>query len=226
MLSMAWWFACVVSSAEPPTSPRAQRVPVPVSLPYPKVPSRPRCPPSVRELPASPLFEASDARLSGPAVIVTLKEARLLAVYANGRLAEAKSGGPACWPVGLASGYASGHKQRQGDLRTPEGWQRTSDRPWSQFYHALTVHYPGPSDAERGLRDGLITKSQRDAILAAHRKGKLPPMNTRLGGLIAIHGGGGGSDWTLGCIALDNAHIDAMRELLPANMRTDLLVLP
>ena len=158
-------------------------------------------------------------------MIVVLKDARRIGVYDGGSLAKTESG-PACWSIGLAGTYVSGHKQRQGDMRTPEGWQRTSDRPWSRFYHALTVHYPGPADAARGLAEGLINAEQYDAIVAAHRRGRLPPMNTKLGGLIAIHGGGGTSDWTLGCVALDNEHIDAMRDLLPANMRTDLLVLP
>ena len=184
------------------------------------------CPATVADLPESSLYERTDARLQGNALIVVLKKARQIALYRQGSLARTAEGEPACWSVGLASGYVSGHKQRQGDLRTPEGWQRTSDRPWSRFYHALTVHYPSAAAAARGLRDGLIDQAQHDAIVEAQRKGQLPPMNTRLGGLIAIHGGGSGSDWTLGCVALDDTDIDAMRELLPKGMRTDVLTLP
>jgi WD40 repeat protein len=36
----------------------------------------------------------------------------------------------------------------------------------------------------------------------------IPPQDTALGGEIFIHGGGTGSDWTLGCIALADARID------------------
>ena len=62
-------------------------------------------------------------------------------------------------------------------------------------------------DAARGLRDGLITKSQHDAIVEAIRKKTAPPQYTKLGGLIYIHGHGAKSDWTWGCVALENEHI-------------------
>lgn len=218
--------ACGNPPGEAPTAAIPARVPKPVALPVPPAPASPTCPPTVADLPASPLYDTSDARLQGDALIVVLKGIRRLGVYRDGSLVPLGDDGSACWPVGLASGYVDGHKQRQGDLRTPEGWQRTSDRPWSRFYHALTVHYPSPDDAARGLTDGLITQAQHDAIVEAHRKRHLPPMNTKLGGLIAIHGGGGSSDWTLGCVALDDDAIDAMRGLLPSTLRTDLLVLP
>ena len=118
--------------------------------------------------------------------------------------------------MGLASTYAPGHKQRVGDMRTPEGWYRTSDKPWSSFYAAIAIHYPEAEDAHRGVRDALITAEQRDEILDALQKGGKPPQNTRLGGEILIHGGGGSTDWTLGCVALDDPHIDALRAALQA----------
>ena len=40
-----------------------------------------------------------------------------------------------------------------------------------------------------------------------------PPWDTSLGGEIFIHGGGTASDWTWGCVALEN---DAVRELFDA----------
>jgi L,D-peptidoglycan transpeptidase YkuD (ErfK/YbiS/YcfS/YnhG family) len=36
---------------------------------------------------------------------------------------------------------------------------------------------------------------------------KTPPQNTKLGGDIYIHGNGAGSDWTWGCVALENEDI-------------------
>ncbi len=167
----------------------------------------------------------TDPRLKGPSVIVVDKTARRLMLFTDGKRRETLSGRDACFDVALASGYRSGNKQRQGDLRTPEGWYRTSDRPWSRFYAALTIDYPATRDAERGLAAGLVTQAQHDAIVEAQRAGRLPPMNTRLGGQILIHGGGGGADWTLGCVALDNADIDALRAALPKNLRTDVLIL-
>lgn len=173
------------------------------------------CPDSVSEIEAP----SQPERLKGSGVIVVFKESRRLGLYADGQ----RKG---CWPVGLASTYVEGHKQRRGDMRTPEGWFRTSDKPWSNFYAAIAVHYPEAVDAERGVEQGLISTGQRDEILSALERGDKPPQNTRLGGEILIHGGGGSSDWTLGCVALDDADIDELRKGLPKSMRTDVLVLP
>ncbi|MEM6930583.1 MAG: L,D-transpeptidase family protein, partial [Myxococcota bacterium] len=142
------------------------------------------CPDSVDAL--SP--ETDDTRLRGPAVIVVDKTARKLMLFTDGRRRKTLSGRDACFSVALASGYRPGTKQKQGDLRTPEGWYRTSDRPWSQFYAALTIDYPAVRDAARGLRRGLVTQTQHDAIVEAQRAHRLPPMNTPLGGQILIHG--------------------------------------
>jgi hypothetical protein len=43
---------------------------------------------------------------------------------------------------------------------------------------------------------------------------------------VGYHGGGSGSDWTLGCIALDDADLDALRALLPADRRSWIYVRP
>lgn len=183
------------------------------------------CPATVDRLPPSPLFQPTDKRFVSKAVVVVLKEARRGMVFVDGQLATV-GGGPACWSVGLGSSYPSGHKVRLGDRRTPEGWYRLSDRPWSAFSYALTVSYPGPEDARRGLRDGLITQAQHDAILAAARADVPPPMETKLGGRILLHGGGGFTDWTLGCVAFDDADIALLRTLLPGDLKADVLILP
>ena len=94
------------------------------------------------------------------------------------------------------------------------------------FYGAITIHYPSVEDAERGVKLARITEDERDRIARAHERGVLPPMETRLGGKILLHGGGGSSDWTLGCVALDDADIDGMRAHLPGEMRAWVLVLP
>ncbi len=154
-------------------------------------------------------------------VVVVQKERRQRGVYRKGALVD-----DACWQVALASGYASGHKRRRGDLRTPEGWSRISDRPWSQFDSALSVHYPDAGDAARGLKEGLIDQAQHDAVVAADRKGSLPPRTTRLGGDIVIHGGGGRTDWTLGCVGMEDDEIDALRLLLPDNKRGWVVIVP
>src|SRR5260370_11094282 len=92
----------------------------------------------------------------------------------------------------------------------------------SAYYLSLGVSYPNAAHAERGLRDGLITKGQYDAIMRALKAKKGPPQNTALGGDIYIHGNGAGSDWTWGCAALVNEDIrdlfDAVRVGTPVKI--------
>jgi murein L,D-transpeptidase YafK len=135
--------------------------------------------------------------------IVVYKKERKLEFYSGETLLRS-------YRVGLGFNPAS-DKQREGDGATPEGdFYVFVKNNKSAYYLSLGVSYPNVEDAERGLRDGLITKAQYDAIVAAHRRKGAPPQNTNLGGLIYIHGHGAGSDWTLGCVALEN---EDMKEL-------------
>jgi murein L,D-transpeptidase YafK len=90
-----------------------------------------------------------------------------------------------------------GHKQRQGDKRTPEGRYIIDYRnPKSAFYRSLHISYPNTVD-------WLAGQARQEADL---------------GGAIFIHGMGFardaplyvGEDWTDGCIAVTN---DAMAEI-------------
>ena len=114
---------------------------------------------------------------------------------------------------------------RGGTIRTPEGeFYVFVKNPKSSYYLSLGVSYPNAEDAERGLRDGLITRAERDAIAAAARAKTMPPQTTRLGGLIYIHGNGSRSDWTLGCVALEDRE---MKELFDAvGVGTPVTILP
>ncbi|MCK6504276.1 L,D-transpeptidase family protein [Myxococcota bacterium] len=181
----------------------------------------PSCADTVQALPSAPGLDPADPRLSGPALVVVEKGARRVAVYQGGALAAG-----ACWPVGLAWGAPAGPKRRRGDMKTPEGWYRTSDKPWSQFYGAIAVHYPAAHDATWGREQGLLSQGEHDRIVAALRAGRKPDQGTAMGGEILLHGGGGDRDWTLGCVALDDPDLDRLRALLPATMGTDLLILP
>jgi murein L,D-transpeptidase YafK len=106
----------------------------------------------------------------------------------------------------IALGSASvGPKSRQGDRKTPEGiYFITHKNSKSQFYLSLGISYPNLRDAKAGLTLGLITQREYDAIEAAALARRQPPQNTRLGGNIFIHGRGSASDWTWGCVALDD----------------------
>ena len=131
----------------------------------------PACPSSVKALALPPGVEAS--RLQGSHLIVVLKGARRILRMNQGKLLETKDG-PACWPIGL--GFApTGTKAVEGDGRTPEGLYATSDKPWSQYYAAIAVHYPGPHDLEEAIQTGRLDAATADSVRAAHQRGEKPP---------------------------------------------------
>ena len=101
--------------------------------------------------------------------------------------------------------------------RVPEGtFYVTRLNPTSSYYRAFVLSYPGPVHAQRGYEAGVITRAQLEAIVRADAEGREPPMNTRLGGLIEIHGHGSGRQraWTRGCAALRNVHMDELWEFV------------
>lgn len=118
-----------------------------------------------------------------------------------------------------------GDKVQQGDRKTPEGTFRVVTRnPQSRFHLFLGLSYPSAEDAARGLEAGLVTKSQAARIKEADAAKRQPPWNTPLGGAIGIHGEGGSSDWTLGCIAVDNDEIEELWGVV--KMGTKVVVVP
>jgi murein L,D-transpeptidase YafK len=94
-------------------------------------------------------------------------------------------------------------KYREGDMATPEGRYRVrqiKDRGQTRYYRALLLDYPTREDLRR--------------IEAAKKAGAIPA-GAHPGGLIEIHGEGGlGEDWTNGCVAVTNAHMDGLFELV------------
>jgi len=149
--------------------------------------------------------------------IVVKKAQRQLQLFSDDRLVRTYRIGLGLNPVG--------DKVRAGDRRTPEGeFYIFTKNDKSAFYLSLGLSYPNAAHAERGLRDGLITRAQYDAIMRALRAKKAPPRNTHLGGDIYIHGNGAQSDWTWGCVALENEDI---RELFGAvNVGTPVTIEP
>jgi murein L,D-transpeptidase YafK len=107
-----------------------------------------------------------------------------------------------------------GDKEREGDGRTPEGnFYIFVKNAKSSYYLSLGISYPNVEDARRGLRDPLISKDQHDEIVRAIRNVKKPPQETPLGGLIYIHGNCAQTDWTLGCVALENENMKELFDL-------------
>jgi murein L,D-transpeptidase YafK len=107
-------------------------------------------------------------------------------------------------------------KIRQGDHRTPEGeFYVFTKNDKSSYYLSLGLSYPNKEDAERGLRDKLITRRQYQQIMRAIETRTAPPQQTALGGDIYIHGGGTANDWTWGCVALANEDIRELFNAVP-----------
>src|SRR5215471_6079138 len=158
-------------------------------------------------IPRKPLDSVGESQLLGAPRIVVRKSERRLLLYSGDKLVRTYRVGLGLSPVG--------DKVREGDRRTPEGnFYIFTKNDKSSFYLSLGISYPNAAAAERGLRDGLISKSQYDTILAALSARKAPPQNTRLGGDIYIHGNGSGSDWTWGCVALENEDIRELFNLV------------
>lgn len=145
--------------------------------------------------------------LVAPRILVS-KSKRELWLYSNGKIVRTYHVGLGPAPIGT--------KLEQGDGRTPEGdYYVCSKNPKSQYYLSLGLSYPNKSDADRGLKSGLINKAQYHEIVSAIDSRSRPPWNTRLGGEIFIHGGGSGRDWTIGCIAIDNENMKELFDAIP-----------
>ncbi|MDY7011439.1 MAG: L,D-transpeptidase [Planctomycetota bacterium] len=152
--------------------------------------------------PRNPLHQAE-----GGFRVVIEKSARRLTVYDGGKVVKTYR---------ASFGTGNGDKVREGDCRTPEGeFYVCYKNNRSRFTLSLGLSYPNIEDAKRGMRDGLITHTQHDAIVEAIRHRRRPPWNTPLGGEIMIHGCGSDRDWTIGCIALDDDDIKELFAALP-----------
>ena len=125
----------------------------------------------------------------------------------------------------MVLGFApAGNKEQEGDGRTPEGgFYVFAKNPKSKFHLSLGLSYPGLADAERGLKDGLISQEEYKEIATALAEKRMPLQKTKLGGEIYIHGGGTSSDWTEGCVALDNDEMTELFELIPVGMKVVIL---
>jgi lipoprotein-anchoring transpeptidase ErfK/SrfK len=133
----------------------------------------------------------ASSRRGKTAVIIIDKFARRCYLYVNGAVV-------AEYEADLGRNWI-GDKREKGDKATPEGvYKVTKMKSGSQtsYYKALLIDYPNADDKARFIRakrDGLIQKE------------------AEIGSLIEIHGKGGtGTDWTDGCIALENGDMDKL----------------
>lgn len=160
--------------------------------------------------------------------VVVLKSQRTLQLYDGPTLL--KTYGVALGP------RPSGHKQRLGDGRTPEGeyFVCTRNAKTSAFHIFLGLSYPAAPDATRGAKSKIITPRQAQLIRSRLASRSAPPWNTKLGGWVGIHGGGdapfaarvmskrGSMDWTAGCVAVSNSEIEEISAALNVGARVSI----
>ena len=192
-LAAAQGFSSVSSQppAQRPVPPAASTTPVtPAAFATPAAASIATAFTSVSSLGPDGSLPASGAGPQLPGVpvaerIVIEKRTRRLLLMNGGEVI-------AVYPVKLGLSPV-GHKQYEGDFRTPEGSYLLSRRnPRSEYFLSLEVSYPNEQDRERARKGGL-----------------------RPGGLIMIHGQPNvrtrppdyyaKNDWTNGCIAVSNS---------------------
>ena len=153
--------------------------------------------------------------LSKPKIIIE-KSKRILSLYDGDTLVKSYRAGLGFAPVGV--------KKREGDSKTPEGaYYISTKNPNSRFYLSLGLSYPNAADASAGLARGAISQGEHDKIVAAITDGETPLWKTALGGEIFIHGHGSANDWTLGCIALDDADIEELYNSLREGTPVEIL---
>ncbi|NJK93929.1 MAG: L,D-transpeptidase family protein [Bacteroidales bacterium] len=132
-----------------------------------------------------------------------------------------------------------GHKEREGDLKMPEGEYYICEKQKGPFYGSfgeflgpclLRISYPNIFDAVSGFKNGLINEDERDKILKANQSLSIPPKNSLLGGGIVIHGWKG--DWTAngrqnltwGCISMHNHELVDFYNLV--KIGTKIIIIP
>jgi len=163
--------------------------------------------------PAAPVTKTPESRIDRYSLaLVVHKSQGTLSVYRRGTIVEQ-------YPAVFGQ-RAVGDKLYEGDLRTPEGLYRiTRKKDHPRWRHFLEIDYPNESDRiryERNLEQGRIPVI-RNKVLA-------------IGGGIGIHGSDrpkaqrSRTNWTRGCIALNNHDIDEVFELVKVG--TPVLVLP
>ena len=183
----------MVPTPVPPPEQKTQIIEPPTAVPVEEIPPLERRLPAKLKrpslLPPPPIASAEDW------LIVVKKGKRKLHLYRDCQLYK-------IFPIDLGEN-PQGPKIYQGDMRTPEGLYRIiekKDRGRTKYYQALLLDYPN-------LRD-------RSRYEAALKSGKIPRGNG-IGSLIEIHGEGRGEDWTQGCIALHNHHMDNLFSSVP-----------
>jgi murein L,D-transpeptidase YafK len=151
----------------------------------------------------------TDTALQG--AVAERKADRIVIVKSERRLSLLRGDDPVRHYRIALGGAPDGHKQREGDQRTPEGEYFIDLRnPDSAYHLALRISYPNDKDRLRAWLDGYDP-----------------------GGQIMIHGLRNGfdwigerhalDDWTDGCIAVTNAEMEEIWSLVDIGTPVEIL---
>ncbi|WP_373844407.1 murein L,D-transpeptidase family protein [Clostridium sp.] len=152
-------------------------------------------------------FFKEPEKLPSETFVKIYKERRMMEVYGDNELIGR-------FKIALGR-VPKGKKQREGDNKTPEGnYYICYINSETKYRHFLGISYPNSEDAKLALDEGVIDKNTFQKIEKAIENRGQPPWNTPLGGAVGIHGGGTGSDWTYGCIAVSDETIDILKKYL------------
>jgi hypothetical protein len=218
--------AVALPSATPPASDSTPSAAWPESVPQP-------LPNSSNTRPSSEPLRAIVARMNktlplAQGRVVVLKQARTLQLWDGQTLVKS-------YRVALGPN-PFGHKQNQGDGRTPEGdyFVCTRNARTSAFHIFLGLSYPAVPDAERAVRQKKISTRELQLIRSRLASRKAPLWRTKLGGWVGIHGGSdqpfasriqrkrGRTDWTQGCVGLRDREIEEISAALKLGARVSI----
>ena len=143
-----------------------------------------------------------------PAMAAAGAQADLVEIFKGARRLELRRGGALVRSYRVALGFSpQGHKEREGDGRTPEGDYRIDARnPRSSFHLSLRISYPDADDVARA--GGLGASPGGDIYIHGLPNG--------LRRLFVRHPA---SDWTTGCVAVTDREIREIWSLVPAGVR-------
>lgn len=137
--------------------------------------------------------------------ILVGKSARKLILFSNGKPLKS-------YNVSLG-GNPKGHKQEEGDLRTPEGLYSIDFKNWnSQFRRALRIDYPNKKDVARAESEGVPPGGN----IMIHGEPNDSAKKTRLRTYVAKKGRW---DWTEGCIAVTDREIDEIYQAIDLKVK-------
>lgn len=139
--------------------------------------------------------------------IVVVKSTGLLHLYDRGRLVRT-------YPVTIGP-EKPGRPGTREVRATPQGdFYVCTKNGQSPHHRFLGLSYPDRAATEWGWRRGWITAGEAGAIVAALNRRECPPWNTALGGGIGLHGAGDGRSATAGCVALRDADVEELFDVL------------